>query len=112
MNDVTKQTVTNDIQKAGETHKVKIESAPKKLVELPINSLIKSGQRGYFLKGDPGIWYEVLGHCSRCAATVHEEGVSLDKVGDYAPDFTTASPAEDYLAPYEVLAIGVEGEPK
>ena len=33
MNDVTKQTVTNDIQKAGETHKAKTESVSKKLVE-------------------------------------------------------------------------------
>ena len=33
MTDVTKQTVTNDIQKAGETHKAKVESIPKKLVE-------------------------------------------------------------------------------
>ena len=108
MNDVTKQTVTNDIQKAGETHMAKIESVAKKLVDLPINSLIKSGQRGLFLKVSSGIWYEVFGHCSECEAKVHEEGVSPEKVGDYAPYFTTASPAEEYLAPYEVLAIGVE----
>ena len=95
MNDVTKQTVTND-------------SAPKKLVELPMNSLIKSEKLGIFMKGDPGIWYELFGHCSECEGKVHEEGVSPEKVGKYVPDFTTASPAEEYLAPYEVLAIGVE----
>ena len=108
MNDATKQTVTNDIQKAGETHQVKIESIPKKLVELPINSLIKSEKVGLFMKGDPGIWYEVFGHCSECEEKVHEQGVSPEKVGDYAPDFTTALQAEEYLAPYEVLAVGVE----
>ena len=80
----------------------------KKLVELPMNSLIKSKKRGHFLKGATGIWYEVFGHCSECEAKVHEEGVSPEKVGKYVPDFTTASPAEEYLAPYEVLAIGVE----
>ena len=80
----------------------------KKLVELPMNSLIKSEEMGLFLKRDPGIWYEVYSHCSECREKVHEEGVSPEKVGDYAPYFTTASPAEEYLAPYEVLAIGVE----
>ena len=108
MNDATKQTVTNDIQKAGETHKVKIESIPKKLVELPMNSLIKSEKLGIFMKGAPDIWYEVFGHCSDCEGMVHEEGVTPDKVGDCAPSFTTALQAEEYLAPYEVLAIGVE----
>ena len=108
MNDVTKQTVANDIQKAGETHKVKIESVSKKLVDLPLNSLIMSEELGLFLKGDPGIWYEVYSHWPECGEKVHEEGVSPEKVGKYVPDFTTASPAEEYLAPYEVLAIGVE----
>ena len=107
MNDVTKQTVTNDIQKAGETHKAKTESVSKKLAELPVNSVVESEEHGLFMKDATGIWHELFGHCSECEEMVHEEGVTPDKVGDYTPSFTTALQAEAYLAPYKVLAIGV-----
>lgn len=80
----------------------------KKLVELPANSVIESEEHGIFMKDVAGIWYEAFAHCAECSETVHEEGVTPEKVGDYTPDFTTTLQAEVYLAPYEVLAIGVE----